>query len=64
MGVVRAQVGGTGIHEAVKLRLAATVIGVADGTVLLIMASGLDDIDSFRFQGFLMATKRFGTELS
>jgi hypothetical protein len=51
--VVRAKVGGTRIHDAVKLRIAATVISVADGTVLLVMASCLDEVHSLCFQGIL-----------
>jgi hypothetical protein len=55
--VVRAKVGGTGIHDASELRLTATVISVADGTMLLVMPSCLDEVDSFCFQGILHGPK-------
>ena len=46
LGVRGAKIGGPGIQDPVELGVTAAVIGMANGAVLLVMSSGLDQVNA------------------
>src|SRR5579875_874536 len=46
LGVRGAKIGGPGIHDPVELGVTAAVIGMANGAMLLVMSSGLEQVDT------------------
>jgi hypothetical protein len=62
--LLRAQVGGTGIHDAVKLRVAGAVVAMTNRTMLLVMPSGFDQAYAMCRKRILQLSYRSGVELS